>query len=651
MYEITPLLCYNRGKGFSMGGIYMMNLACLRKKWVAFVLAVLIISAYCPGVSAQQDVTSSVQMVCASMVKEGDTYFLSQGSTAHASYTLENDTDQTLTLVEIRETIGAAGHTLPLGGQSLDPGDSVTVAGTNFTAQSGGQYPIQAILVYQKDGADEILQIAYIEAATIAVSFSVSYQLLLPDVMFSGQTYTATYRASVTSHSNVSLSNVQAFHMPDAGGAVALGSPISLPPGEGGLWEKDVTAAYQHDTGGYLSIQYTDPVDGTVRTVPYTGVRVDISLTAGTPDYRLTLTGASDPAFIAEEGPVDITLTAVNEGNASLTGIVVKDWAGHMVLAAEKMVPGESKQVEIPYTVSPGDEGLFIGTATVEGTGETVAAQWNFKLPEGLRLSVERALTPRVPEMGEPFTIRYTLTNQGSRDLTDIAIDEPGLGQSVHLDALRAGATGTVGIETALMQADTSEPKITAKDRETGLAMSMTLPAMPIPVAMPDAESLLQVSLTAAHLDADSVSVACTLTNIGALDLKNCEVRLIERDIVLGSVISLPVGASETLTYEKLGTRDLTHLSARADAVLPNGDVITVMSDPASLDMGEPAGPAEETPPQQQVEPRGNSILVPIMIAVIVLGVVALAVIFWPAKKKKGAHARPQDDAEGGGRE
>lgn len=623
-----------------------------RKKWIAAVLAILIIGSVNPGVYAKTDIAASARVDCASMVKQDNTYFLTPGSAAHTVYTLENNAGVPVMLTEIRETIGGASRTVPLYGQTLESGGSKTVSGTEFTPQAAGQYPVKAILVYQKAGAENTLQIADLKAAGISISFETNYQLIRPDVMFSGETYTATYRAMVTSHSNIEIDNVQAFHVPDAGEKMALGAAITLPPEEGGLWEKNVTASYQQDQGGYLAVEYTDPVAGSLSTASFPGKRINIDLSTGAPAYSLRLEGESDPEYLPEEGLVTITLTATNTGNASLTGVTVVDWLGHTVLSTEKLAPGESKQVQVPYTVAPGATGTFTGTAAVQGTQETVNAQWNFLLPEGMKLKVDRTLVPGVPVMGEPFSIRYTLTNEGSRDLSNIAISEPGLETSAQINSLAAGATQSVDMPVTLMEAAESAPQITATDTLTGVQMSTSAASMPISLSMPSAEKLLAATLAATPLDENSASIACTVQNIGQMDLKNIEVRLTERDIVMGSILSLKPGESETLTYEKLVIGDLSAITARVDAVLPTGDVVTLMTEPLSLAaetaQPTPAPDGTETPDGPK---EGRGILLPVLIVVIVLGLGALAVILWPVNKKKGAHRKTRHKHAGGGGE
>gem|GEM_PF-3899927 len=616
---------------------------------MAALMVFLLIAGLVPAVHAAQDITASAQLVCISMVKQGDTYYLAPGSEAHASYTLKNDGGQLLSLQEIQESIGSAVYTIDLGGQLLNPGESVKVNGTSFNAQSAGQYPIKAHLRYDKLGGENTVQIADIKAEGVNISFEADYQLLHPDVMFASETYTATYRAAVTSHSNVKLNKVQAYHVPDTGSRSALGDPISLPPGEGGLWEKDVTAAYQQDTGGYLAVQYTDPINGSVEVREYPEKRVNIQLSAGQPDYTLTLAGQSDPPFLMEKGDVAIDLSAQNDGNAALTDLVVVDPEGNRVLTADKLSPGQSADVQMYYTLEPESQTVFTATATVEGTDRTVTSQWNLKVPLGMDIRVERTLIPSVPTIGEPFTLRYTLTNQGAGDLTDIVIDEVPLEKSVEVSSLGVGETKTVDMALTIPEAAASAPTILARDADSGEQMSMDVDSMPIPVAMPAAEKLLSVTLDATPLDADSVAITCTLRNTGQIELINLAARLTERDIVLGSVLKLSPGEEKVLTYDKLVKGNLSAISAQADAVLPNGDLITVTSDPLALG-GEGAEPEATPAPSSEATPspeqnRGRRILLPVLIIVLVLGAAALAIIFWP--RKKGAHT-PKDKGGGG---
>lgn len=623
----------------------------LRKKWMAAAMAFLLIAGLAPVVSAAQDITASAQVTCISMVKQGDTYYLSPGSEAHASYTLRNDSGQILSLKEIKESVGSAEYTVDLDGDLLSPGDTVKITGTSFTAQSAGKYPIKALLTYDKLGGEKTVQLADIKAEGVNINFETNYQLLHPDVLFAGEEYTATYRASVTSHSNVKLENVRAYHVPDTGDRSVLGSPISLPAGEGGLWEKDVTAAYWQDTGGYLAVQYTDPVNGSTQVLEYPSKRVDIHLSAGEPDYTLTLSGESDPPFLMEKGDVAIDLKALNDGNAALTDLVVVDWMGNTVLTADKLSPGQSADVQMYYTLEPESQSVFTATATVEGTQRTVESQWDLKVPMGMDVRVERTLVPSIPTVGEPFTLRYTLTNQGAGDLTHIVIDEVALEKSVEISSLAVGETQSVDMALTIQEAATSEPTIIVRDVSSGEQMSMDVASMPIPVAMPAADKLLSVSLTAVPLDAESVSITCTVRNTGQIEFSNMSARLIERDIVLGSILTLDPGEEKVLTYDRLVTGDLTEVTAQVDAVLPDGDLITVMSEPLvfSGEGDEPdATPSPGAPPSPETQDRGRRILLPVLISVLVLGAAALAIIFWP--KKKGAHAKSPKDKGGGGR-
>jgi len=184
----------------------------------------------------------------------------------------------------------------------------------------------------------------------------------------------------------------------------------------------------------------------------------------------------------------------------------------------------------------------------------------------------------------------------------------------------------------------------------SGESMSMVVASMAIPVAMPAADTLLRVTLAAPPLDGESVSITCTVSNIGQIELQNLVVRLPERDIVLGSVLTLNPGEEKTLTYDRLVPGELGSITAQADAVLPNGDLITVMSDP--LVFGEAGAEPDTSPspgatPEAEAQGRRRGILLPVLISVLVLGAAALAIIFWP--KKKGAHAKAPKDKGGGG--
>jgi len=169
-------------------------------------------------------------------------------------------------------------------------------------------------------------------------------------------------------------------------------------------------------------------------------------------DAAVELTLFAHPTSVTEAGEViTYTYTVTNEGNVTLTGIVVDDdRLGIINLDDDELAPGDSTGGTATYTVTQADIDAsddIVSTATVtadEGVTDTDSTTVGVVQQPDVGILVTADPTT-VSEAGSEVTYTYSVTNEGNTRLTGIVVDDDKLGDITLNDEELAPGDHTTG--------------------------------------------------------------------------------------------------------------------------------------------------------------------------------------------------------------
>ncbi|MDO4182895.1 MAG: MBG domain-containing protein [Coriobacteriia bacterium] len=287
------------------------------------------------------------------------------------------------------------------------------------------------------------------------------------------------------------------------------------------------------------------------------------------PNGHITVTKTSDVAegtLLAEGDVVNYTVTATNDGNLTLTDVVVNDeLLGASWTIEGEFAPGASQTFTGSYTVTAADvaAGHVANVATATGTSPDPDNPTPPVTPgetddptevAGPSLFVDKVADVKSgATLGQTVTFTITVTNNGNVTVTGITVADEQTGLSETIDSLAAGETRTFTTTHVITEADIlaggyantatatgEDPNgnpVEATDTET---VTPENPAGHITVAKTSSASGT-VAL------GDTVNYSITATNDGNLTLTN----VVVTDELTGdewTIESFAPGASQTFT-------------------------------------------------------------------------------------------------------
>jgi uncharacterized repeat protein (TIGR01451 family) len=212
--------------------------------------------------------------------------------------------------------------------------------------------------------------------------------------------------------------------------------PVDLAPGESEVYTYTYTVTQADvDAGSIYNVATatgTDPNDDPVTDED------DETVTAEQ-DPSLALTKSASPqAYSAAGDQITYTFTVENDGNVTLTDVVVTDPLFGLSFGPIDLAPGESEVYTYTYTVTQADvdAGSIYNVATATGTDpndepvtdeddETVTAE------QDPSLALTKSASPQAySAAGDQITYTFTVENDGNVTLTDVTVVDPLFGLS-----------------------------------------------------------------------------------------------------------------------------------------------------------------------------------------------------------------------------
>jgi uncharacterized repeat protein (TIGR01451 family) len=275
------------------------------------------------------------------------------------------------------------------------------------------------------------------------------------------QTYSAegdqiTYTFTVENDGNVTLTGVT---VTDPLFNLSFG-PATLAPGASETYTYVYTVTQADvDAGSIYNVATAtgkDPNDDPVEDED------DETVTAEQdPSIALTKTAAPQ-TYSAEGDQIEYTFVVENDGNVTLTDVVVADPLFNLSFGPATLAPGASETYTYVYTVTQADvdAGSIYNVATATGTDpnggpvededdETVTAE------QDPSIALTKTAAPQTYSAeGDQITYTFTVENDGNVTLTGVTVTDPLFNLSFGPATLAPGASETYTYVYTVTQAD-----------------------------------------------------------------------------------------------------------------------------------------------------------------------------------------------------
>ncbi len=328
---------------------------------------------------------------------------------------------------------------------------------------------------------------------------------------------------------------------------------------------------------------------------------------------------------------VTYSITAANDGNLTLTDIVVTDELTGDTWTVDSLVPGASESFTATHVVTEADilAGSVVNVATATGTSPdpeepdvpvtpgTEEIQTETK--DGhLTIAKTTTSTPAngtAYELGETITYSITAANDGNLTITDITVTDELTADSWTVESLAPGESQTFTASHVVTEADTLAGSVVNTAVAAGTSPDPDEPEVPVTpgqeevltedrnpaVAIDKAVTSTPASAGGRYAAGETVTYQVTVTNTGNLTLEN---------LTLEDMITRPGGAQVVPEGIEEGLAGVESLAPGESAVVTYSYVVTEADLGGSLVNnavveGTPVIP-DPTPETPELQPQDN---------------------------------------------
>jgi len=501
-------------------------------------------------------------------------------------------------------------------------------------------YTLRYVVKYRTEGSDRWTTLADSQRAVhvLNIDLDVQYQAE-PQTVKEGEE--VLYTATVESKSNVTLYNifVKDSELGD------LGVIPVLQPGQKAEVSKSFVVV--ETTKSHAVVAFDDPLGIKGSLTENSGpVQVEVERLEAVASFDLK--GTVDKVYLPIAGEVTFTLEIRNQGNVPLTDIQCIDWEENVFHTIKVLEPGARETVSYHRTVEPGNSYTITARATVQGSGQKIQEVFSQKFIKlEPKVEVDRVLVPEKVKAGEKLVIEYTLRNTGTVLLKNIKVSEPEFGDIVSIERLEPNEERKFSIERTLSQQSISKTIVTAIEDALGSEYQYEASELVIPVEIPPGTPHISFTVTSTPEkleEAGEVEIKCILKNDGDGTLTNVEVTLVERQLMMGSILTFKPGQEQVLTIPSLGLQKTETFTIRARGKDQDNNWVEFTSNPFEIKVGsEPdleldlEDPGEETSADdiipEVVEDRKLALIRSILIGLGALVVLTAAALIYFIKK------------------
>ena len=359
-------------------------------------------------------------------------------------------------------------------------------------------------------------------------------------------------------------------------------------------------------------------------------------------DKETTSTAAAADGKYALGEEITYKITATNDGNLTLTDIVVEDELTGKSWTVKSLAPGESKKFETSYTVTEAD--ILAGEVVNVATGSVKSPDPDDPNPpvdpdpepqptedKNGHLTVDKETTSTPAKdgkyaLGETVSYKITVTNDGNLTITDIEVSDDLTGDTWTIESLAPGASKTFTTSHDVTEADILAGKVHNVATAKGKSPDPDKPDVPVDPGTKDdptedKNGHLTVDKVTTSTPAngktyaldETITYEITVTNDGNLTITDIEISdQLEgfafdegqktSGITLKPGESVTVTGSYTVTEEDILAEEVVNV-ATAKGKSPDPDKPNVPVDP-----GEDPEPTDDPAPSIDVEKSSNKV-------------------------------------------
>ena len=369
------------------------------------------------------------------------------------------------TLVGSSANVPSAAVVKNTAGEEVTGGYDITYANGTLTVTDGegeGEKPVDPSLVVTKTA----------ENGPYALGATVTFQI----------TATNIYDAAKT----ITLSEID-------GVTLAQSSFEDVKGGD----KIETTATYTITEADILKGSFTNTVTATMDKLVKTA---DATVTTEKKNGHLTInkvtTSETPENGYALGAEITYEITAVNDGNLTITNITVKDELTGDEWTIESLKPGESKAFEAKYTVTEADilAGEVVNVATATGTTEDPddpdvpvepgedpepTEEKNGHLTIS-KVSTSKPKNGKAYAEGEEITYAITATNDGNLTITDITVTDELTGDEWKIESLEPGKSQNFEAKHTVTADDVTAGSVVNVATATGTSPDPDKPEVPV---------------------------------------------------------------------------------------------------------------------------------------------------------------------------
>jgi hypothetical protein len=562
------------------------------------IIVILITAIVLPGsvgriVIAEGKVTSSESFAGPSVVIMDGEAYLTSDSAFRLNYQIKNETGSNISQIKVEETLydqndGVASGTETVIWESIiEAGRDKTFNGREFKSKKGvSAYTLGYKIEYLPEGSDQwvFVKEGKKQITPLYTGVEVIYRASTGGPIPTGGEVTYTFE--IQSSANINIENIRVSDS-------VLGDigviPVLVPDAAASVSQ---TFKLNKTTKSYPIIVFDDPtgIQGEIKR-EFKNAAVEVTVEEPPQvENPLVISGKTNKSKIVPNEEVDFSLSLQNKGNRRLTNVRLVNWEGKEVLSRDALDPGKEGTVIYTARVEPGKDYIFKASAIEEETGRNVQASYSVKFT-GIEaeLQITNRVTPEDIAVGDIVNIEYTLRNTGKVTMVDILVQEPEFGQVGSFDELKPGEEKTFSIERIIEEDTISHPRVFAKDQVTGYDYEFEGELIEITINTIEALPLLTIRLTSEPevlTEAGTVDLVCTVINEGDIRIDNIELILNERELNIGSILTLEPGDQETLTLPGLNIEENTTFTVKAKGITYDGDEVEFLSEPYEIQIG-----------------------------------------------------------------
>ncbi len=504
-------------------------------------------------------------------------------------YSIKNKTESDIDEIQIDEILkdkgGSVVDSSSISGGRIAAGDKAKLVGKPYNSFMG-DFNLEYNVRCKMSGSNVLEEIASgsKKLNLSDVRISVSYSAQPADRVQKGSS--VTYTAELTSKSNIPIYNIVVIDSVHG----ELGVIDVLEPEQKKTVSKNFNLSQSVES--HVILKFDDPfgVRGGIEQ-PLYNTKIGVNVTEEVPEPKISIDVKPNKTAIKGSTDVAFNIDVQNTGNVALHNIELTDWDGKLISRNVKLQPGDSYSVQFTGKVEPEKSYEISCIASAEGTDKGAKASYTVKLSKlDPSVEIDRRIVPDSYKIGDTIKLEYIVRNTGNVGLKDIVLEESEWKEKSigKLDSLDPGEEKVISIKIDLTAPIVSKVILKGYDKVAGEEYKYEAPSLAIGGKEGEASKLdIRLKADPERLDKPgSIILECRLSNKGNGSLKNVEVSIEERGIVLGSLLELPAGSEETMKSMPIDVEETETFRVVVKGINSAGNKVEFTSSPLTVEVG-----------------------------------------------------------------